>query len=223
MEKFGNFKRMEVTGVTKEEALANAPFGIQGDATAALKNAKAKHTGAWTDADTKEFMLNYLAKKTKNVAGSGFYITVESAVVDTRERPYKVEKFKGNGPVKEVKTYQLIDKATGKIVKELMPKLVDKTEKVKDADGNIVKDKDGNEVEQKVLDEKGEAIKVWKAVTAVEAIKAAQNLVAEKHIDVTIKRIKKIVEGTEVIAEVKYTPSKASKPGVYIVFGIESI
>lgn len=211
MEKFGNFKRMEVTGITKEEALAKAPFGILGDATIAFRNAKKDFKGAWTDAHTKEFMLNYLAKKAKNVPGNGFYITVESAVKDTRNRPYKVEKFKGDGPVKEVKTYQLIDKATGEIVKEIMPKLVDKT----------VKDKETG-AETKVLDDNNNPIKVWKPVTAVEAIKTAQELVAKKHIDVSIKRIKKIVEGTEVIANVIYTPSSASKPGVYTVFGIEN-
>ena len=32
-----NFKRMEVTGATKEEALAKAPFDIMGDATQAYK------------------------------------------------------------------------------------------------------------------------------------------------------------------------------------------
>ena len=42
MEKIMNFKRMEVTGTTKEEALANAPFGIQGDATQAYRNARKK-------------------------------------------------------------------------------------------------------------------------------------------------------------------------------------
>ena len=78
MEKMMNFKRMEVTGATKEEALANAPFGIQGDATQAYRNARKACRGAWTDADTKQFMLDYLAKKSKNLPGVGFSITVES-------------------------------------------------------------------------------------------------------------------------------------------------
>ena len=37
-----NFKKLEVTGATKEEALAKAPFQIIGDATQAFKNWKKK-------------------------------------------------------------------------------------------------------------------------------------------------------------------------------------
>ena len=37
-----NFKRMEVTGATKDEALAKAPFDIMGDATQAYKIWKKK-------------------------------------------------------------------------------------------------------------------------------------------------------------------------------------
>ena len=33
MTQFMNFKKMEVTGATKDEALAKAPFDIMGDAT----------------------------------------------------------------------------------------------------------------------------------------------------------------------------------------------
>ena len=83
-----NFKRMEVTGATKEEALAKAPFSIMGDATQAYKAFRKKQVNGVTDADKKQFMLDYLAKKSKNVAGVGFSITEESAVADTRERPY---------------------------------------------------------------------------------------------------------------------------------------
>jgi hypothetical protein len=116
MEKMLNFKRMEVTGATKEEALANAPFGIQGDATQAYRNAR-KAARTWTDADTKEFMLNYLEKKSKNLPGVGFSITVESAVADTRERPYKIEDVKNKkGSRKYKTTYVIADKATGAVL-----------------------------------------------------------------------------------------------------------
>ena len=67
-----NFKRMEVTGATKDEALAKAPFDIMGDATQAYKIWKKKQVNGVTDADKKQFMLDYLAKKSKNVAGVGF-------------------------------------------------------------------------------------------------------------------------------------------------------
>ena len=46
-----NFKRMEVTGATKDEALAKAPFDIMGDATQAYKIWKKKQVNGVTDAD----------------------------------------------------------------------------------------------------------------------------------------------------------------------------
>ena len=42
MTQFLNFKAIEVTGSTKEEALAKAPFDIMGDATQAYKIWKKK-------------------------------------------------------------------------------------------------------------------------------------------------------------------------------------
>ena len=89
-----NFKRMEVVGATKEEALAKAPFDIMGDATQAYKMFRKKQVNGITDADKKQFMLDYLAKKSKNVAGVGFVITEEAAVADTRERPYRLDDVK---------------------------------------------------------------------------------------------------------------------------------
>ncbi len=99
-----NFKRLEVSGVTKEEALAKAPFFIQGDATQAYRNARKAHIGAWTDADMKQFMLNYLGKKSKNAPGSGYYITVESAVADSRQRPYTCNDVKNEKGARKWKT-----------------------------------------------------------------------------------------------------------------------
>ena len=112
-----NFKRMEVNGATKEEALAKAPFDIMGDATQAYKIWRKKQVNGVTDADKKEFMLEYLAKKSKNCAGVGFSITIESAVADTRERPYKIEDVKNDKGARKYKTiYQIIDKATGAVI-----------------------------------------------------------------------------------------------------------
>ena len=112
-----NFKRMEVNGAPKEEALAKAPFDIMGDATQAYKIWRKKQVNGVTDADKKEFMLEYLAKKSKNCAGVGFSITIESAVADTRERPYKIEDVKNDKGARKYKTiYQIIDKATGAVI-----------------------------------------------------------------------------------------------------------
>ena len=114
-----NFKRMEVTGATKEEALAKAPFDIMGDATQAYKMFRKKQVNGITDADKKQFMLDYLAKKSKNVAGVGFVITEEAAVADTRERPYRIDDVKNEKGARKYKTiYQLIDDATGAVLAE---------------------------------------------------------------------------------------------------------
>lgn len=114
-----NFKRMEVNGATKEEALAKAPFGIIGDATQAYKIWKKKQVNGVTEADKKQFMLDYLTKKSKNVEGAGFSITLESAVADTRERPYSIHSKKNESGARKYKTtYQLIDKSTGSVIAE---------------------------------------------------------------------------------------------------------
>ena len=109
-----NFKKVEVTGATKEEALEKAPFEIMGDATQAYKTWRKKQLNGVTEADKKQFMLDYLDKKSKSVAGVGFVITEESAIADTRERPYRVLDVKNEkGARKYVTVYQIIDTETG--------------------------------------------------------------------------------------------------------------
>lgn len=119
METMVNFKKLEVTGVTKEEALAKAPFEAKTDATQAYKNWKKQQVNGITEADTKAFMVEYLAKKTKNVTGAGCYITVEPAVLDTRERPYSFKDKKNELGARKYQTvYQLTDAATGVVLAE---------------------------------------------------------------------------------------------------------
>ena len=115
-----NFKKLEVVAESKEAAIAQVEeslFHINGDATQAYKNWKAKQTKGITERDVKEFMLEYLEKKGKSSPGAGYLITVESAVADTRERPYKIEDVK-NEEGKRVwkKQYKWIDKETQTVV-----------------------------------------------------------------------------------------------------------
>ena len=77
MENVVNFKRIELMGSTKDEALAKAPFNIMGDATQAYKNWKKTATA---DSDVNDFYRKYLKDKSKNVAGVGFSITIDPAV-----------------------------------------------------------------------------------------------------------------------------------------------
>lgn len=187
MENVMNFKKIDVFGATKEEALANAPFGIQGDATQAWRNARKAHTGVWGEANNKQFMLDYLAKKSKNIPGVGFYITVESAVADTRERPYKMEDVKNEQGARKWKTfYEWIDDATGLTVVK-----VDST--------------------------KADAKAALKACYTGENKKYAENpYKGNAH----CRMVKEVVEGQDIVATSTYSPSKNTRNGQYIVFGI---
>ena len=64
-----NFKKVEVVAESKEAAksqIEDTLYHIQGDATQAYKNWEEKQNGIVTDRDRKEFMLDHLAKKSKN-------------------------------------------------------------------------------------------------------------------------------------------------------------
>ena len=87
------FKKSEVLGKTKDEAIRNAaPLNLRVDATQAYK--KWAKENATNDDNVKEWMQNYLKKKKFTMPNDGAYIVLQSAVVDSRERPYKVEKLK---------------------------------------------------------------------------------------------------------------------------------
>lgn len=178
-----NFKKVEVVAESREAAIAQVEstlFHVNGDATQAYKNWKAKQTKGITERDVKEFMLDYLAKKGKNCPGAGYIITVESAVGDSRERPYKFNDFKNDGKRKYKKVYQLIDKETGIVLKEV-------------------------------------------TTTKADAKNETKNLIKNGfHGTVQCKLIHKVIEGTEIIFEGVYTPSKNAKHGNWIAFGIEN-
>lgn len=115
--KFLNFKKLEVTGRTKAEAFEKAPFEISGDATQAYKKWLAKQTNGVTEKDKTAFCIDYLAKKSKNIANVGFAITIESAVADTKARPYKITDVKNEKGKRKYRTkYVWVDDETGKTV-----------------------------------------------------------------------------------------------------------
>lgn len=175
-----NFKKVEVTGATKEEALEKAPFEIMGDATQAYKTWRKKQLNGVTEADKKQFMLDYLDKKSKSVAGVGFVITEESAIADTRERPYRVLDVKNEkGARKYVTVYQIIDTETGVVLAET-------TE------------------------------------TKAKAKELAKELYTEKGFKGKTKcrYTKQVVDGEPIAFTTEYAPSKNSRVGSYICFGI---
>jgi flavin-binding protein dodecin len=114
-----SFKKLEIVGTSKEQAIndANLGFSIAGDATQAYKNWMKTKSGAVTEKDVKQFMVDYLQKKVKCAAGVGYIITIESAVADTRERPWTIIDVKNEqGKRKFGKVYRLVDDATGEIL-----------------------------------------------------------------------------------------------------------
>ena len=87
------FRKFEVIGNTKDAAIKEAaPLNLRVDATQKY-NKWAKDHAANED-DVREWMKNYLKEKKYTMPNDAAYIVLQSAVVDTRERPYKVEKAK---------------------------------------------------------------------------------------------------------------------------------
>lgn len=175
-----NFKSLEVTGATKQEALDKAPFYIQVDATQAYRNWKEKQSTV-TEAGKKQFMLDYLKSKTKNAPGVGCSITIESAVADKKERPYKITDVKNEqGKRKYATVYSLKDRDTGVI----LAKCDETKAKAKEVAKQLFKD-----------GYKGRVICTY---------------------------TKEVTEGEPIAFYADYCPSKSTKQGVYLVFGIES-
>lgn len=206
-----NVKKVEVSGTTKEEALASAPFNVNlpgADCTQALRNAKKKHTGVWTAADDKQFMLEQLEKKTRNTPGNGCYIVLESAVADSREKPYKITDVKGKGARETAKVFQLIDNATNQVVAETPVEQVTHNDK----EGNVILDKDGN---PKLY---------WKSYTKAQAKEVAKNLILKSGFrgKGRCRLTHQVVKGEDTVFEFEYVPSKNARNGRYLCFGIES-
>lgn len=111
-----NFKATTVSAATLDKAkdkIAEEYFVVLKNATQALKNAKAKHIGTWTERDEKAWMLDYCQAQNRACPGTGFYIVIESAIDATRERPYQFVNVKNDGKRKYKSTYNLINDRTG--------------------------------------------------------------------------------------------------------------
>lgn len=92
MEQTTVFRKFETIGVTKDAAMKESGLNLRVDATQAYK--KWAKDNAVTEDSQKEWMKEYLKKKKFTMPNDGAYIILQSAVADTRERPYKVEKPK---------------------------------------------------------------------------------------------------------------------------------
>lgn len=173
-----NFVKVEVEAADVESAFENVNFNC-------YKNATMKYKSMFPDGcsekELKAFCIDYLKNQTKNAAGLGCYIVLESSVKDTRERPYSVvESESVKGKRKYSHFYQLVDKKTGSVMLEV----------------------EG---------------------TKAKALELAKKLYTESGYkdNLLCKHIKLVTEGEPVAFEINYTPSKGTKNGKYIVFGIE--
>lgn len=147
-----NFKCVEVVGATKEEALEKAPFNsILKDATQAYKNWHAKQSTV-TAADKKQFMLDYIAKNSKNAPGVGFSITETPAVKDTRERPWTITDIKNEGK-RGYKTFHVLkDAATGVELGRVDTTKKDAKDLAKEIIANGFKGKGYSELQKQVVE-----------------------------------------------------------------------
>lgn len=93
------FKKFEVIGNTKDAAKEEAKeLTLMVDATQAYN--KWAKDNVTNEENVKEWMKDYLKTKRYDKPGLGAFIVTQTGVLDTRERPYKVDK-----PKYEVRTH----------------------------------------------------------------------------------------------------------------------
>ena len=106
------FRKFEVIGTTKDEAIKNAaPLNLRVDATQAYKK-WAKENATNEDNVVKEWMKDYLKKKKFTMPNDGAYVVLQTAVLDSRERPYKVEKPKYDARTHSPEKFYVLRDAT---------------------------------------------------------------------------------------------------------------
>ena len=112
MEQNVYFKKFEVIGETKKEAIDSAsPMNLMVDATQAWK--KFNKENAVSEDNMREWMKDYLKKKKFDKPGIGAYIVLQSPVADTRERPYKIETIKYEAKTHTPESWYVLRDATG--------------------------------------------------------------------------------------------------------------
>lgn len=111
------FKKFETIGTTKDEAKNSTEaqgLVMMVDATQSWKKYAEKNVVS--EESQKEWMKEYLKKKKYDKAGVGAYIVTQSHSLDTRERPYKVEKPKYDARTHSPEKFYVLRDATGKEV-----------------------------------------------------------------------------------------------------------
>ena len=111
MEQMTVFKKFETIGVTKDAAMKESGLNLRVDATQAYK--KWAKENATNEDNVKEWMKDYLKKKKFTMPNDGAYIVLQSAVADSRERPYKVEKPKYDARTHSPEKFYIVRDKTG--------------------------------------------------------------------------------------------------------------
>ena len=107
------FKKIELSGYTKQEALENSPLSIIRDATQAWK----KEGSPISEGALNDFCKDYLKKHTKFAPGVGCSITMIPGSPDTRERPYEWSNVVNEKGGRKWKTFiELIDPETNTVL-----------------------------------------------------------------------------------------------------------
>lgn len=105
------FKKFETIGDTKDAAMKESGLNLRVDATQAYK--KWAKENATNEDNVKEWMKEYLKKKKFTMPNDGAYIVLQTAVQDSRERPYKVEKPKYDARTHSPEKFYVLRDMTG--------------------------------------------------------------------------------------------------------------
>lgn len=111
MEQTTVFRKFETIGSTKDAAMKESGLNLRVDATQAYK--KWAKENVTNEDNVKEWMKDYLKKKKFTMPNDGAYIVLQPAVVDSRERPYKVEKPKYDARTHSPEKFYILRDATG--------------------------------------------------------------------------------------------------------------
>lgn len=123
------FTKFEVIGTTKDEAIKDAKLNLRVDATQSF-NKWAKENPTNED-NVREWMKSYLQKKKLTMPNDGAYIVLQTAVVDSRLRPYEVVKPKYDSKTHSPERFYVIrDVATNtEVAREKTTKAAEQTAK----------------------------------------------------------------------------------------------
>lgn len=111
MEQTTFFKKFETIGVTKDEAINASGLNLRVDATQSYR--KWAKENVTNEDNVREWMKEYLKKKKLTMPNDGAYIVLQSAVADTRERPYKVDKKKYDARTHSPEKFYVLRDAEG--------------------------------------------------------------------------------------------------------------